>query len=226
MTNSKSKNNSAFSLQVSDNGIGWITIDVPGETQNTVKAEFVAEFDQLFEQIEADKSIQAIILISGKENGFVAGADISMLQNLTSEEQVEALAKQGHRVFNQIESLKQPVVVAINGACLGAGLELALAGSYRICTDDSSTKLGLPEVQLGVLPGGGGTQRLPRLVGIANALDLMLTGKQLNGKRAKKIGLIDEVVASANLKKAAEKAALSAISKSKRIVSKLKPEVK
>lgn len=226
MTNTKSKNNSVFSLQVSENGIGWITIDVPGETQNTVKAEFVAEFDQLFEQIEADKSIQAIVLISGKENGFVAGADISMLQNLTSEDQVEALAKQGHRVFNQIESLKQPVIIAINGACLGAGLELALSGSYRICTDNSSTKLGLPEVQLGVLPGGGGTQRLPRLVGIANALDLMLTGKQLNGKRAKRLGLVDEVVASANLKKAAEKAALSAVSKSKRVVSKLKPEVK
>jgi len=222
----KNDNAAAFKLTVSENGVGWITIDVPGETQNTVKAEFASEFEAIFYQIENDKSIKAIVLTSGKPNGFVAGADIGMLQNLTSEQQVIDLAKTGHKVFNQIESLTQPVVVAINGACLGAGLELALACSYRICTENSATKVGLPEVQLGVLPGGGGTQRLPRLVGIANALDLMLTGKQLNGKRAKKIGLVDEVVAEANLNKAAEKAALSLVTKKKKIVSQLKPEVK
>lgn len=226
MTNKTGSNSkAALDLSISENGIGWITIDVPGESQNTVRAEFASEFDSIFAQIESNNNIKAIVLISGKTNGFVAGADISMLQNLTSEEQVVELAKTGHQVFNRIESLVQPVIIAINGACLGAGLELALAGSYRICTENSSTKLGLPEVQLGVLPGGGGTQRLPRLVGIANALDLMLTGKQLNGKRAKKIGLVDEVVAEANLKKAAEKAALSLTSKKKKVVSRLRPQV-
>lgn len=226
MTNDKSNKQSAFKLEIADNGIGWLTIDVPGETQNTVRAEFADEFDAVFKQIESSKNIKAMILISGKENGFVAGADISMLQNLNTEEAVIELAKTGHRVFNNIESLDIPIIAAINGACLGAGLELVLACSYRLCSDSPVTKLGLPEVQLGVLPGGGGTQRLPRLVGIAASLDLMLTGKQLNGKRAKKIGLVDEVVAMANLRKAAEKAALNLVGRSKRITSRLKPEVK
>lgn len=226
MINSKSKIQPAFKLEIADNGIGWLTIDVPGETQNTVRAEFADEFEDIFKQIEKSKKINAMVLVSGKANGFVAGADISMLQNLNTEESVVELAKTGHQVFNKMESLDIPIIAAINGACLGAGLELALACSYRICTDNQATKLGLPEVQLGVLPGGGGTQRLPRLVGIATSLDLMLTGKQLNGKRAKKIGLVDEVVALANLKKAAEKAALNLAGRNKRITSRLKPEIK
>ncbi len=225
-TKAKSNSKPAFHLEISDSGIGWLTIDVPGESQNTVRAEFAEEFEAVFKQIESSKSIKAMVLISGKDNGFIAGADIGMLQNLTTEESVIELAKKGHQVFNKMESLDIPIIAAINGACLGAGLELALACNYRICTDSPSSKLGLPEVQLGVLPGGGGTQRLPRLVGIATSLDLMLTGKQLNGKRAKKIGLVDEVVAQANLKKAAEKAALNMAGRSKRVTSRLKPKIK
>jgi len=220
------KKTPALTLNITDNGIGWITVDLVGETQNTVRAEFAEEFDGIFKQIETNNAIKAIVIISGKENGFIAGADISMLQNLTTKESVVELAKTGHQIFNKLEDINIPVVAAINGSCLGAGLELALACSYRICTDNQSTKLGLPEVQLGILPGGGGTQRLPRLVGIATSLDLMLTGKQLNGKRAKKIGLVDEVVAQANLIKAAEKAALKLMNKRKRISSQLKQEVK
>jgi 3-hydroxyacyl-CoA dehydrogenase/enoyl-CoA hydratase/3-hydroxybutyryl-CoA epimerase len=225
MSNKSTNNVSAFLLDVAENGIGWLTVDVPNETQNTVKAEFAEQFEAIFDQVQNDSSINSLIIISGKDNGFIAGADISMLQNLDSEQSVIDLAKIGHDVFNRLEALNIPVVAAINGACLGAGLELALACSYRICTQHSSTKLGLPEVQLGVLPGGGGTQRLPRLVGIATSLDLMLTGKQLNGKRAKKIGLVDEVVARSNLRKAAEKAALSLTKKTKRVTSQLSPKV-
>jgi len=226
ITKIDSKKTPALTLKINDNAIGWITIDLVGETQNTVRAEFADEFDNIFKQIESNSSVKAIVIISGKENGFIAGADIGMLQNLTTEEAVVELAKTGHQVFKQLEEINIPVVAAINGSCLGAGLELALACSYRICTDSQSTKLGLPEVQLGILPGGGGTQRLPRLVGIATSLDLMLTGKQLNGKRAKRIGLVDEVVAQANLIKAAEKAALKLMNKRKRISSELKQEVK
>lgn len=212
---------SSFQLKIDDDSIGWLTIDVEGETQNTVKASFEKELSAIFDEIESSDKIKAIVLISGKENGFIAGADISMLQSVTSEQDVVSLAQSGHAIFNRLESLNMPVVVAINGACLGAGLEIALACSYRIATDESSTKLGLPEVQLGVLPGGGGTQRLPRLVGIATALDLMLTGKQLNAKRAKKIGLVDEVVAKANLKKSAAKAALKLVHSTKKITSQM-----
>lgn len=225
MTNKATGNVSAFELSVAENGVGWLTVDVPNEAQNTVKAEFAEQFEAIFEQVKTESSINSIVIISGKENGFIAGADISMLQGLDSEEAVIELAKVGHDIFNRLESLELPVVAAINGPCLGAGLELALACSYRICTESSATKLGLPEVQLGVLPGGGGTQRLPRLVGIATSLDLMLTGKQLNGKRAKKIGLVDEVVPRSNLTKAAEKAALNLAKKSKRVTSELAPKI-
>ena len=222
----ETKNGSALTLEIADNGVAWLTFDVIGDAQNTLKAEFAEEFENIFELIEKSSEIKAIILISGKENGFVAGADISMLQDLTTEESVVELAQKGHHIFEKMESLQMPIIAAINGACLGGGLELALACSYRVSTDNKSSKFGLPEVQLGVLPGGGGTQRLPRLVGIATSLDLMLTGKQLNAKRAKKIGLIDEVVASANLRKAAEKAALKLANKTKKIVSQLNYKVK
>ena len=217
---------SAFSLQVADNGIGWITIDVPGESQNTLRGEFVEEITVLFDEIQANSSIKALVLISGKDNNFVAGADISMLGAIKTAQEATDLALTGHRVFARLENLDMPVIAAIHGACLGGGLELALACSHRVSTDDRSTKLGLPEVQLGVLPGGGGTQRLPRLIGIASALDMMLTGRQLVAKQAKKLGLVDEVVPLANLRKAAEKIAIRNIGRRRRKVSELKPELK
>lgn len=209
-------NQSAFSLSVADNGVGWITIDVPGESQNTLKGEFVDEINALFDQIESNQSIHALVLISGKDNNFIAGADISQLESITTAEEATELALNGHQVFARLENMSVPVIAAIHGACLGGGLELSLACSHRVCTDDRATRLGLPEVQLGVLPGGGGTQRLPRLVGIATALDMMLTGKQLVAKQAKKLGLVDEVVPVANLRKAAEKMALKQVNKKRR----------
>lgn len=207
---------SAFALQVSDNGVGWITMDVPGESQNTLRGEFGDQVSELLDKVEQDKNIKALVLISGKETNFVAGADISMLEKITSADEASALARQGHEIFARLEDLNMPLVAAIHGACLGGGLELALACSHRVSTDHRLTKLGLPEVQLGLLPGGGGTQRLPRLVGIASALEMMLTGKQLVAKQAKKLGLVDEVVPLANLRKAAEKLALKNAGKKRR----------
>ena len=224
--NKENTTQSAFQLDVAENGVGWITMDVPGESQNTLRAEFGEQISELFDEIEANRDIKALVLISGKESNFVAGADISMLESITTAEEASELAQQGHQIFARMEDLNLPVVAAINGACLGGGLELALACSHRVCTDERITKLGLPEVQLGVLPGGGGTQRLPRLVGIASALDLMLTGRQLVAKQAKKLGLVDEVVPLANLKKAAEKLALKNAGKRKRKIRDLKVEFK
>lgn len=215
------KNKSAFSLQVAENGIGWITIDVVGDSQNTLKESFADDISHLFKEIENNNSIKAVILISGKQDNFVSGADISMLGSVHSAQQATDLALKGHQIFLQLENLNIPVVAAIHGHCLGGGLELALACSHRICTSESVTRLGLPEVQLGLLPGGGGTQRLPRLVGIATALDMMLTGRQLVGKQAKRIGLVDEVAPLANLRKAAEKLALSKVGQNKRKTSEL-----
>lgn len=121
----------------------------------------------------------------------------------------KALSQQGHVVFNELEALKIPVVAAIHGACLGGGLELALACHQRVCSDDGKTMLGVPEVQLGLLPGGGGTQRLPRLVGITTALDMMLTGKQIRPKQALKMGLVNDVVPQTILLQTAVEMALA-----------------
>lgn len=183
-----------FNLARRDDGIAVLTMDVPGETMNTLKAEFGPEISAVLAEIKSDDSIKGLVVISGKADSFVAGADISMLDACTSADAAKALSLQGHQVFAELEGLSIPVVAAINGACLGGGLELALACHLRVCSDDAKTMLGVPEVQLGLLPGGGGTQRLPRLVGITTALDLMLTGKQVRPKQALKMGLVNDVV--------------------------------
>lgn len=127
-----------------------------------------------------------MIIHSLKPDNFVAGADVRMLEACTTASEAEDLARQGQDLFQQLSDLPYPVVAAIHGPCLGGGLELALACDYRVCTDSDKTRLGLPEVQLGLLPGSGGTQRLPRLIGLLPSLDLILTGKQLRAKKAKK----------------------------------------
>ncbi|MCT7943191.1 MULTISPECIES: fatty acid oxidation complex subunit alpha FadJ [Shewanella] len=183
-----------FSLQRREDGIAILTMDVPGETMNTLKPEFGPEVSQIIAEVKGDTSIKGIVVVSGKKDSFIAGADISMLAACTSEQHAKDLSQQGHVVFNALENMNIPVVAAINGACLGGGLEFALACHLRVCSDDNKTVLGVPEVQLGLLPGGGGTQRLPRLVGVATALDLMLTGKQVRPKQALKMGLVNDVV--------------------------------
>ncbi|PXF63754.1 fatty acid oxidation complex subunit alpha FadJ [Kangiella spongicola] len=197
--------NTFFTFEQQDDGIAVISIDLPNESQNVLKMEFIAELEPVVEQIKNDSSIKGLIIKSGKEGSFIAGADITMFGKVDTAEDAEQLSLTGHKFFNALEKLNKPVVAAIHGACLGGGLELALACSGRVISDSPKTKLGLPEVQLGVLPGGGGTQRLPRLIGIAPSLDMMLTGKQLFPKQAKKLGLVDEVVPQANLMKAALK---------------------
>ncbi len=211
MTTTK-KQASPFKLDVEEDGFAIVTIDVVGETQNTLKAEFSGQFDLLIEEIKSHQSLKAVIITSGKENSFIAGADITMLEAASTEEEAKQMSKTGHATFAKLETLNMPVVAAIHGACLGGGLELALACSGRVCSDEDVTRLGLPEVQLGLLPGGGGTQRLPRQIGIANALDLMLTGRQLRPKQARKLGLIDEVVARSHLLTAAKAVAVKLLS--------------
>ncbi|GAA4343412.1 fatty acid oxidation complex subunit alpha FadJ [Kangiella taiwanensis] len=197
--------NTFFTFEHQDDGIAVISIDLPGEAQNVLKMEFIEELEPVVEQIKTDSSIKGLIIKSGKEGSFIAGADITMFGKVDTADDAEQLSTTGHKFFNALEKLNKPVVAAIHGACLGGGLELALSCSGRVISDSPKTKLGLPEVQLGVLPGGGGTQRLPRMIGIAPSLDMMLTGKQLFPKQAKKLGLADEVVPEANLMKAARK---------------------
>ncbi len=192
-------NLTVFQLTTRADGIAVVTIDLPGESQNTLKAEFVGEANALLDRLEQDASIQGLVFISGKPGSFIAGADIHMLKACRTAAEATALSKVGQRFFDRLANFKAPVVAAIDGACLGGGLELALACHGRVCTDNPKTALGLPEVMLGVLPGSGGTQRLPRLIGIPAALGLMLTGKHLNAQKARRMGLVDDVAPAAIL---------------------------
>ncbi|RUO61556.1 fatty acid oxidation complex subunit alpha FadJ [Pseudidiomarina marina] len=207
----------AFTLELRDDQVAVIHIDVPGESMNTLKASFAEEVAHVLNQLEQQHDLKGVVVISDKPGSFVAGADISMIDACENAADTESLARQGQAMFDRIESLKVPVVAAIDGACLGGGLELALACHYRVATDSEKTIIGLPEVQLGLLPGSGGTQRLPRLIGIQKALPLILTGKQLRAKQAKKLGIVDDVVPATILLEAAVKLALSSKAKVKRV---------
>ncbi|WP_038905054.1 fatty acid oxidation complex subunit alpha FadJ [Dickeya zeae] len=193
----------AFQLTFRPDHIGVITVDVPGEKVNTLKAEFAEQMQSVLSQARQYNGLQGLIILSGKPASFIAGADIGMLDACANVASAQKLAETGQHTLDAIAHLPFPVVAAIHGTCLGGGLELALACDYRLCTADDSTRLGLPEVQLGLLPGAGGTQRLPRLIGVDRALELMLTGRQLRAAQARRIGLVDEVVASAVLLEAA-----------------------
>lgn len=190
-------------------GVLVLSFDVRGESVNTLQAHFAAELSQSLSRIEADPEIKAVVFASGKSDSFIAGADIHLLEAVQSAEQASELSRAGQRALGQLQNLRVPVVAAIHGACLGGGLELALACAGRVASSDEKTKFGLPEVKLGVIPGLGGTQRLPRLVGVESALDLLLTGKQIDSQRALRLGLIDEVVQPSILLEVAARAALA-----------------
>lgn len=183
-----------------DNGIAVLTLDLPGESVNKLSRSVREEFVSLFEVIEGDPTISAMVLVSGKPDMFIAGADIEEFLQWTSAAQAEAASREGHRLLDRIERGGKPMVAAIHGACLGGGLELALACAWRVATDHPKTVLALPEVQLGLLPGGGGTQRLPKTVGLQAALEMILTGKSIRAKRAAQLGLVHELVHPAILR--------------------------
>ncbi|VDM41177.1 unnamed protein product [Toxocara canis] len=183
----------AVSLHV-DNDVAIVRIDSPGVKENTLNATVSRQLMRVMERIESDEGIRSAVLISGKPNSFVAGADIGMLVRVKSAEEAQQISSEAQRGFTRIEKSKKPIVAAIMGTCMGGGLELAMACHYRVAVNSPKTQLALPEVMLGLLPGAGGTQRLPKLVSITNALDMMLTGKTVRPQKAKSIGLVDHVI--------------------------------
>ncbi len=207
----------AFALSVRPDNVAVITIDAPGEKMNTLKAEFGPQVRAILKQVRENKALRGLVFISAKPDNFIAGADINMIASAPGAQAAEDLARQGQQIMAEIHALPIPAIAAIHGACLGGGLELALACHGRICTDDGKTLLGLPEVQLGLLPGSGGTQRLPRLVGVSTALEMILTGKQLRPRQALKVGLVDEVVPHTILLEAAVAMALKERPASRRL---------
>ena len=188
-------------------GIATVWIDQPDSKVNVLNTELLPEFTALIEEAQK-KSIKALVITSGKDNGFIAGADINMLNEAKTAEEGAKLSAEGQKAPNQLAALKIPTVAAIHGDCLGGGLELALACKARVATNHKKTKMALPEVMLGLLPGAGGTRRLPKLVGLPNALDMMLTGKNIRAKKALKMGLVDRVVPPSMLQQSAKDLAL------------------
>jgi enoyl-CoA hydratase/long-chain 3-hydroxyacyl-CoA dehydrogenase len=201
-------------MRVSEEGVAVIRMDCVGEKQNTLSTEMFDEFESMLTQVETLPEIKAAVLISGKKDSWVAGANIKMLQGLKTADAATETAGIGQKGFDRIEAMqaKKPWVAAIDGSCLGGGLELALTCAHRVATSSPKTVLGLPEVMLGLLPGCGGTQRLPKLVGAPAALDMLLTGKNIKPAKAKKMGLVDLVVDPNALERAAIATAIDASS--------------
>jgi len=186
-----------------ENNVLIVTMDAPGEAVNTLSPRLIGEFEALLSRVESDPSIAGVVLISGKSESFIVGADIDQFLEFRAAVDAERVARLGQQLLGRLEKLRAPVVAAIHGACLGGGLEVALACGYRICTDHPKTSLGQPEVQLGLIPGIGGTQRLPRRVGLQAALDMILTGRNVRAKRALQMGLVEEMVHPAILREIA-----------------------
>ncbi|HVE79701.1 MAG TPA: fatty acid oxidation complex subunit alpha FadJ [Gemmatimonadaceae bacterium] len=180
--------------------VAVLTFDLPNESVNKITRGVRDEFAAVFDRLTKDGSVRGAVLISGKPDIFIAGADIEEFQTFSSAAEVERLSRAGHELLEGLERLRVPVVAAIHGACLGGGLETVLACAYRIATDHPKTVLALPEVQLGLIPGAGGTQRLPKLVGLQSALDMILTGRNVRARKALQIGLVDELVHPAILR--------------------------
>ncbi len=189
---------SAFRTEVRA-GIAIVTFDLPNEPVNKISTAVGWELEELIDRLGHDEVVTAIVLRSGKPDTFIAGADIEEFVRLGSIEEATRLSRDGQLLMQRIADSVKPVVAAIHGACLGGGLELALACRYRVATDHPRTQLGLPEVQLGMVPAAGGSNRLPRLIGVRAALDMILAGKSERAEKARRIGLVDEVVPEAIL---------------------------
>ncbi|MGD9599892.1 MAG: 3-hydroxyacyl-CoA dehydrogenase NAD-binding domain-containing protein [Steroidobacteraceae bacterium] len=197
----------SWNLQRDAERLATLTLDKPGASTNVLSKAVLLELSEHLAKLEADPP-KALVVRSGKASGFIAGADINEFTTLTNVDEAFELIRSGEQVLDRLAALPCPTVAAINGFALGGGLELALACRYRVAADDDKVSLGLPEVQLGIHPGFGGTVRTVRLIGARAALDLMLTGKPVRAGKALALGLVDRVVPRAELDAAARALAL------------------
>ncbi|HXI83059.1 MAG TPA: 3-hydroxyacyl-CoA dehydrogenase NAD-binding domain-containing protein [Verrucomicrobiae bacterium] len=188
-------------------GVAWVLFDDPDSKVNILGFAQMQRLEVILDELSKRKP-KAVIFASDKPGIFIAGADINELEKIRDANHGEQLSREGHRIFAKIELLGVPTVAAIGGACLGGGCELALACRYRLATDHPKTQIGLPETQLGIIPGWGGTQRLPRLIGLRAALDIICAGKSVGADKARRIGLVDAAVPSVVLRESAKRFAL------------------
>jgi 3-hydroxyacyl-CoA dehydrogenase/enoyl-CoA hydratase/3-hydroxybutyryl-CoA epimerase len=197
-----------WKVETDAQGIAWATLDRAGESTNALSREVMAELGKLLDEFDQSPP-KALVFRSGKEAGFIAGADVAEFSTLDTAEKATALVERGWTLFNRLAAVRYPTLALIRGHCLGGGLELSLACRYRVVVDEPGTRLGLPEVMLGIFPGWGGMMRLPRLVGPAAAMDMMLTGKTIDAWRARRMGLADDCVAPRVMDAAARRIVLS-----------------
>ena len=183
-----------FNLTVDDRGIGTLLFDTPKSSVNVLCFDALYELREHIAELETNSDVKALFIESAKEDIFIAGADINEIKAFKNEAEIVSKLSEGQEIFNRLENLPFPTIAMIDGACLGGGLELAMACTYRIATNEAHTRLGLPEVSLGIIPGLGGTQRLPMLVGFTKAIELITASKRLKGDKALKLGLVDASV--------------------------------
>ncbi|QLQ24715.1 MAG: enoyl-CoA hydratase/isomerase family protein [Dechloromonas sp.] len=195
-------------LDVDAEGITWATLDKAGESANSLSRAVMDELGAVLDELDR-RPPKALIFRSGKSAGFIAGADIQEFTQLDSAEKGRELIERGWNLFNRLAGVRYPTLALVRGHCLGGGLELALACRYLLAVDEPGTKMGLPEVMLGIVPGWGGMLRLPERVGPAAAMDMMLTGKTIDAKRAKRMGLADDAVPPRVMERAAQMMVLS-----------------
>lgn len=187
-------------VEITPTGVAIVRFDNPDKKVNTLSFALMREAQSIWEaEVHTNSTVKSVVFTSAKESGFIAGADIFDISSITDKSTLVPVIEEALQFFLRMKTKGVPMVAAINGPALGGGLEWALWCDYRICTDSSATKLGLPEVKLGLLPGFGGTQNLPALVGTQGAMDMMLTGKDIRPAKAKKMGLVDLVVAPQSL---------------------------
>jgi len=188
------------------NDVLVVTIDCPGKV-NKVSSAMLNEMEVIINDVKS-KKYKGLAIVSGKDDNFVVGADLDELTSMKTEDEIRAYITKANSVLSGLEKLPFPTVCVINGNCLGGGVELALVTDYRIATDSTNTVIGFPEIKLGLIPAAGGTQRLPRLIGIQHALPLILQGSTIRARRAKRLGIIDEIVMPYGLKEIAVKKVL------------------
>ncbi|HEY2955516.1 MAG TPA: 3-hydroxyacyl-CoA dehydrogenase NAD-binding domain-containing protein [Candidatus Eisenbacteria bacterium] len=186
-----------FRVERQPNGVAHVVMDDPARKVNVIDEAAIADLDLALATLEGDTGLRGVVLRSGKPGSFIAGADVHAIAALTDRAAVHALVRRAHSTFGRLAALSCPTVAAIDGVCLGGGTELALACTSRVASEEERTQIGLPETQLGIIPGFGGTTRLPRLVGLSAALDLILTGRTLDARRAERMGLIARAVPAA-----------------------------
>lgn len=183
-----------LTLNIEKNGVANLIFDLPNEKVNKLSAEVLLELEKALNVIDGNKGIRVLVITSHKDDIFIAGADINEIKDITTPEDALAKVSYGQNILTKIAQLKIPTIAVIDGACLGGGLELALACKYRVAITNPKTSLGLPEVNLGIIPGFGGTQRLPQLIGLQESLKIILTGKPVDANKAFKIGLVDDII--------------------------------